>query len=170
MIWLKLPPYSPDLAPRDFYLFPTIKERLADIQMVDEEHVFSRLRNLLNEIPIRELRKGFNTWIKRLTGVTRGDGSYISYGIKLRERSSTFNLEVQLGERRIDHTISDFTQRCALQLPIPQLAFPFHSPWQPCDSSIQLSTVYTTQLPELRLETIITSRNQSDNRDRLLFK
>jgi hypothetical protein len=46
--------------------------------MADEEDLFYRLRELLNEIPFRELRKVFDTWVKRLTAVTRGDGSYIS--------------------------------------------------------------------------------------------
>jgi hypothetical protein len=72
MIRLKHPPYSLDLPPSDFYLFPTIKERLTDIQMVDEEDLFYRLHELLNEIPIRELRKVFDTWIECLTAVTRG--------------------------------------------------------------------------------------------------
>jgi hypothetical protein len=40
MIQLKHPPYSPDLAPGDFYMFPTIKEQLTDIQMVNDEDVF----------------------------------------------------------------------------------------------------------------------------------
>jgi hypothetical protein len=72
MIRLKHPPYSPDLTPCDFYLLPTIKERLTDTQMVGETDLFYRLRELLNEIPVRELRKVFDTWIKRLTAVTRG--------------------------------------------------------------------------------------------------
>jgi hypothetical protein len=72
IIWLKHPPYPPDLAPSDFYLFPTIKERLTDIQMADEEDLLCRLRELLNEIPVRELRKLFDPWIKRPTAVTRG--------------------------------------------------------------------------------------------------
>jgi hypothetical protein len=75
---LKHPPYSPDLALSDFYLFPTIKEKPTNIQMVDEEDLFYRLRELLNELPVRELRKVFDTWLKRLTAVTQGDGSYIS--------------------------------------------------------------------------------------------
>jgi hypothetical protein len=78
IIQFKHLPYSQDLAPSDFYFFRTIKERLTDVQMVDEEDLFYRLSELLNEIPVRELRKGFNTWIKGLTAVTRGDGSYIS--------------------------------------------------------------------------------------------
>jgi hypothetical protein len=72
MIRLKHPPYSRDLAPSDFCLLPTIKERLTDIQIVDEEDFFYRLRELLNEMPVRELRKVFDTWIERLTAVTRG--------------------------------------------------------------------------------------------------
>jgi hypothetical protein len=78
MIRLKHPSYSPDLAPSDFYLFSTIKERLTDIQMVGEEDVFDQLRELLNEIAVRELTKVFSTWIKRPTAVTRSSGSYIS--------------------------------------------------------------------------------------------
>jgi hypothetical protein len=66
MIRLKHPLYSPGLALSDFYLFPTTKERLTDIQMVDEEDLFSRLRELLNEIPVREFSKIFDTWIKDL--------------------------------------------------------------------------------------------------------
>jgi hypothetical protein len=78
MIQPKHPPCSPDLVPSDFYLFPTIKERRTDIEIVEDEDLFYRLRELLNEIPVRELRKVFGTWIKRLMAVTRGDGSYIS--------------------------------------------------------------------------------------------
>jgi hypothetical protein len=40
--------------------------------MVDEEDLFYRLRELLNEIPVQQLRKVFDTWIKRLMAVTRG--------------------------------------------------------------------------------------------------
>jgi hypothetical protein len=47
MIRLKHLPCSSDLTPNDFYLFPTIKERLKDIQMVDEEDLFYRLKDFL---------------------------------------------------------------------------------------------------------------------------
>jgi hypothetical protein len=69
---LNNPPCSPDLAPSDFYLFSTIQERRTDIQMVDEEDLFYQLLELLSEILVRELRKVFDTWIKRLMAVTRG--------------------------------------------------------------------------------------------------
>jgi hypothetical protein len=63
MLRLRHSPYSPDLAPSDFYLFRTVKEKLKDIAMIDEENLFYRLQELLNDIRIHELRKVFATWI-----------------------------------------------------------------------------------------------------------
>jgi hypothetical protein len=78
MIRLQHLPYSPDLAPSDFYLFLRIKEKLKDIQMADEEDLFSRLQEILNSISRKELDKVFGRWINRLMIVSRGDGAYIS--------------------------------------------------------------------------------------------
>jgi hypothetical protein len=55
-----------------------VKAKLKNIEMVDEEDLFYRLQDLLNDIPIRELRTVFTAWIKRLVDVSKGDGSYIS--------------------------------------------------------------------------------------------
>jgi hypothetical protein len=55
-----------------------VKEKLKDTEMVDEEDLFYRLQELLNDILIRELRKVFTSWIKRLVDVSKGNGSYIS--------------------------------------------------------------------------------------------
>jgi histone-lysine N-methyltransferase SETMAR len=72
------PPYSPDLAPNDFYLFPTMKENLKDFEMVDEHDLFYRMQEILSGISINELNKVFTAWIKRVEeGITR-NGSYIS--------------------------------------------------------------------------------------------
>jgi hypothetical protein len=46
MIRLQHPLYSLDLASIYFYLFPTIKEKLKDIQMVGEEDLFYRLQEI----------------------------------------------------------------------------------------------------------------------------
>jgi hypothetical protein len=78
MVRLQHPPSSPDLAPSDFCFFPTVKEQLKDIEMVDGADLFYRLQELLNDIPIRELRKVLTAWIKRLVDASKGDGSYIS--------------------------------------------------------------------------------------------
>jgi hypothetical protein len=37
------PPYSSDLAYNDFYLFPTVKEKLERIQLADENQFFESL-------------------------------------------------------------------------------------------------------------------------------
>jgi hypothetical protein len=73
MMRLKHRPYSPDLAPGDFYLFPPIKEKRKDIRMVDEGDLFDRLHELWKAIPRKELDKVFGTWINRLMIVSQGD-------------------------------------------------------------------------------------------------
>jgi hypothetical protein len=78
IVRLQHPPYSPDLAPSDFYLFPAVKEKLKDIEMVNEENLSYRLRELLDDIPIRELNQVLTAWIPRLVDVSKGHGSYIS--------------------------------------------------------------------------------------------
>jgi transposase len=56
---LRHPPYSPDLALNDFYLFLSMKEKLTNIRMVDEDNFFHRVQDFLNEIPVKDLRKVF---------------------------------------------------------------------------------------------------------------
>jgi hypothetical protein len=38
------PPYSPDLAPSDFYLFPAVKEKIERTQVADEDQFFEFLQ------------------------------------------------------------------------------------------------------------------------------
>jgi hypothetical protein len=66
MTRLQHPPYSPDFASSNFYLFLTIKEKPKDIQMADEEDLFYRLEDILNRISRKELDEVFGTWINRL--------------------------------------------------------------------------------------------------------
>jgi histone-lysine N-methyltransferase SETMAR len=66
------PPYSPNLAPSDFYLFPRAKEKLLDIAVVDEDDLFYRLQEILNEIPAAELRQVFQNWMKPFGDISRG--------------------------------------------------------------------------------------------------
>jgi hypothetical protein len=78
MIRLQHPPYSPDLAPRDFYLFPTIKEKQKDIQMVDEEDLFYWLQEILNSISGKKSDRFFDTSINQPMIVSRDHEAYIS--------------------------------------------------------------------------------------------
>jgi hypothetical protein len=78
LIRLKYHSDSPDLAPSDFCLFPTAKEKLKHIQMIDEEDSFDRLQELLSGISCKELDKVLGTWINRLMIISQGDGAYLS--------------------------------------------------------------------------------------------
>jgi hypothetical protein len=99
------PTYSPDLAPSDFYLFSTVKEKLKDIEMVDEVDLFYRLQELLNDIPIRELRKVFTAWIKRLVDASKRDGSYGSQFRNFPFVNCRSMHQICLPQRLINHTI-----------------------------------------------------------------
>jgi hypothetical protein len=60
MIHMPHPPYSPDLAPSDFYLFPMVKQKLESIQMVEND-LFRRLQEILEDIAREELNRVFQT-------------------------------------------------------------------------------------------------------------
>jgi hypothetical protein len=78
MIRLKHPPYWPNLALSDFWSFPTVTERLKHMEMVEEEDLFNRLKDILNEIPRKELDKVLGAWINRPMTGSGGNGGYIS--------------------------------------------------------------------------------------------
>jgi hypothetical protein len=40
-------PYSPNLATNDFYLFPTVEEKLERVQLADEDQFFECLQEIL---------------------------------------------------------------------------------------------------------------------------
>jgi hypothetical protein len=61
------PPYSPDLAPSDFSLFSTVKNRLERIHTVDGDDLFGQLSETLQAIPVHRVRE-----------VSEGNGDYIA--------------------------------------------------------------------------------------------
>jgi hypothetical protein len=73
-IWLK---HLPDSPISRLVIFTCSQQSKKTSRYSDgrEEELFYRLRELLNEIPIRELRKVFDTWIKSLPAVTPGMGA-----------------------------------------------------------------------------------------------
>jgi hypothetical protein len=59
------PPYSPDLAIADFYLFGVLKQKLQDIDVSDDEELKSEILTIFQGIPSDELKKSFDPWIER---------------------------------------------------------------------------------------------------------
>jgi hypothetical protein len=64
------PPYSPNLASSNFYLFPTVKEKLERIQLADEDQFFECLQGVLRGLDQQELNRIFQAWVRRVQEVS----------------------------------------------------------------------------------------------------
>ena len=60
------PPYSPDLAPCDFFLFPRLKKYLTGRRYGSRAALGSGVYQCLMGIPIKDYERAFQQWIKRL--------------------------------------------------------------------------------------------------------
>jgi hypothetical protein len=71
------PFYSPDLAPRDFFLFAYGKRALqgSDFQTVEE--LLAAVVGILNAIPSETLIGTFHEWIRKLQTGIHTDGQYV---------------------------------------------------------------------------------------------
>jgi histone-lysine N-methyltransferase SETMAR len=74
---LEHPPYSPDLAPCDFFLFGYLKELLADKHFSTEEELTNAIGEAMEEIPKRVFRDAFIGWQNRLQTCCDAGGMYI---------------------------------------------------------------------------------------------
>jgi hypothetical protein len=70
------PPYSPDLAPCDFQLFPKLKTALKDRRFSDTADIQGHATTILQSIPEEEFQKCFEQWKHRLTKRTGAQGDY----------------------------------------------------------------------------------------------
>lgn len=77
---IKHPPYSPDLAPCDYWLFDYIKCNLED--QIDEESLIKAVTKILSTIPASEYKKTFDKWIERLELCANNEGHYFEHKIK----------------------------------------------------------------------------------------
>jgi hypothetical protein len=70
------PPYSPDLAPSDFFLFGYLKRELRDCFFSSAEELLGDLHRLLADIPAEMLLAVFHEWISRCERVIAAEGDY----------------------------------------------------------------------------------------------
>lgn len=70
------PPYSPDLAPCDFFLFPKIKKMLAGKKYNKIEHLSRAVQAVVNSISQEEYYKSFESWQRRLQRCIDVEGEY----------------------------------------------------------------------------------------------
>lgn len=72
------PPYSPDIAPIDFYLFGKLKTDLKGHNFENEIQLFEYITEYVGNIDHDELMAVFDEWINRLQEVISTGGEYIT--------------------------------------------------------------------------------------------
>ena len=85
MLWLEVEgwnllihaAYSPDLAPADFWAFPTLKKRLAGIKYDSDEEMMTAVRTEFARMCQGGLGHVFDKWEKRMRKVIECGGDYI---------------------------------------------------------------------------------------------
>lgn len=77
---MEQPPYSPDLAPSDFWLFDYIKQQLEDHTSV--ESLMRQITKILHSTPKAEFRKTFDKWLERMQLCIDNQGNYFEHIIK----------------------------------------------------------------------------------------
>jgi len=74
---LQQPPYSPYLAPCDFFLFPRLKKVLKGQRFEAMEDIKQNSMKTLLDIPKEELAKCFQQWEKRGAKCVAAEGNYV---------------------------------------------------------------------------------------------
>ena len=72
-----LPPYSPDLAPCDFWLFPKLKNQLANHRSFTRQSLGKVVKSELDSITSLEYSSCFEQWVHRLESCVRNHGDYV---------------------------------------------------------------------------------------------
>jgi histone-lysine N-methyltransferase SETMAR len=70
-------PFSPDLAPSDFYLFGKLKTALMGSEFEDEQGLLGGVMAVLNGITSDELESVFEGWVRRLDACVERGGDYV---------------------------------------------------------------------------------------------
>ena len=72
------PPYSPDIAPSDFWFFGYSKNKFAGKSFHDEKELKSAIKEIWDNLTFEDLQNVFHEWINRLEDVIRNNGEYIN--------------------------------------------------------------------------------------------
>jgi hypothetical protein len=70
------PPYSPDLAEFDFFLFGYINEGLKGMMFPSYEELLDTIREVVISIGSKTLTAVFEHWTERLEWVSKNNGDY----------------------------------------------------------------------------------------------
>jgi len=70
------PPYSPDISPWDFFLFPKLKFRLKGRHFVTVENIQKAVTDQLKAIPVSDYQRCYKEWEQRLWRCVASQGNY----------------------------------------------------------------------------------------------
>jgi transposase len=73
---LEHPPYSPDLTPCDFYLFPEMKSVLEGTHFLSIEDVKAKTTEILNSLSESDVQNYFKSWKHRMQLCVNLEGNY----------------------------------------------------------------------------------------------
>lgn len=73
---LGAPTYSPDLSPCDFFLFPTIKDRMRGLRFDSAEAAVEAYEQLVSEVPPERWSQCFQDWFRRMQKCIDCHGEY----------------------------------------------------------------------------------------------
>ena len=76
---LEHPPYSPDLAPLDFWLIRKIKKELEGRIYTNVENLHQEVIKIMENIPKEEFAKCFDEWMIRLMNCIDEEGKYFEF-------------------------------------------------------------------------------------------
>ena len=76
VVVLNHPPYSPDLSPCDFFLFPKLKKMLFGSKYKSRSSLGSAICQCLQQIPKEDYLSAFRDWVKRLQKCVSVKGEY----------------------------------------------------------------------------------------------
>ena len=71
--WL---PYSPDLSPRDFWIFPKLKTKLKAARFQSRKNIMEKTIAELRSIPEKEFKRCFQKWQRHWEKCVRLQGDY----------------------------------------------------------------------------------------------
>ncbi|CAK9816698.1 Histone-lysine N-methyltransferase SETMAR [Anthophora quadrimaculata] len=71
------PPYSPDLVPNDYHLFPKLKENLAGMRFSNDDEVKDEVLRYLNDMAVSWYDMGIKKLLQRLQKCIDRNGEYV---------------------------------------------------------------------------------------------
>lgn len=73
---LPQPPYSPDMSPCDFFLFPKVKSVVKGTHFESIEEIQTSVTRVLKDIPVEEFQKCYQAWKNRWALCIAAQGEY----------------------------------------------------------------------------------------------